>query len=212
MSESPHLPPALTGFEHINRYWDKQRDCVAAKILPGELYVTRTDEMIVTVLGSCVSACIRDVKTGIGGMNHFMLPSKTEYSNEQWGASVSSAARYGNWAMEFLINEILKLGGTKQNLEIKVFGGANVMAHLNHIGERNITFVHHYLEEEGFSLAALDVGGLYPRKILYFPKTGAVKMRKIRDVHNETILERELSYSRKINDKPRSSGGVELFE
>ncbi|MFV1873229.1 MAG: chemoreceptor glutamine deamidase CheD [Oleiphilus sp.] len=212
MSETTNLPPALMGFEHINRYWDKQRACIAAKILPGELYVTRMDEMIVTVLGSCVSACIRDVKMEIGGMNHFMLPSKAEYTNEQWGDSVSSAARYGNWAMEFLINEILKLGGKKENLEIKVFGGANVMAHLNYIGERNITFVKHYIEEEGFDLAASDVGGLYPRKILYFPKTGAVKMRKIRDVQNETILERELNYSRKLNDKPRSSGGVELFD
>lgn len=212
MSEPENLPSVLPGFGHINRYWDKQRNSIAAKILPGEFYVTNSDEMIVTVLGSCISACIRDVEKGIGGMNHFMLPSKGIHASEGWGSSVSSAARYGNWAMEFLINEILKLGGTRRNFEIKIFGGANVMSQLNDIGERNIAFVRKYIYEENFELAASDVGGSFARKILYFPKTGAVKMRKIREVQNDTILQREINYSHKLNDKSSSSGGVELFE
>lgn len=111
ISETQDLPPALPGFEHVNRYWDVRMSLPAAKILPGEFYVSRTGEMIVTVLGSCVSACIRDRQLGIGGMNHFMLPHKGAHSTEVWGSAVSSASRYGNWAMEFLINEILKLGG-----------------------------------------------------------------------------------------------------
>lgn len=212
MAESQKLPPAMSGFEHINRYWDKQRNIPAAKILPGEFYITESGEMIVTVLGSCISACIRDVKLGIGGMNHFMLPSQGEHASEKWGSAVSSAARYGNWAMEFLINEILKLGGTRRNLEIKVFGGANVMSNMTDIGERNIDFVRKYIYEENFELAASDVGGIYPRKIIYFPATGAVKMRKIKEAQNDTILQREIHYSHAINEKPSSSGGVELFE
>lgn len=74
MQSSQTLPRVLPGFEHINRYWDSVHQAAAAKLLPGEYYVTVEDEIIVTVLGSCVSACIRDPIRGIGGMNHFMLP------------------------------------------------------------------------------------------------------------------------------------------
>lgn len=212
MSENRPLPPVLPGFEHINRYWDKQMNVPAAKIMPGEFYVSKTGEMIVTVLGSCISACVRDVQLGIGGMNHFMLPMQGEYSSEKWGSSTSSASRYGNWAMEFLINEILKLGGTRRNLEIKIFGGGNVLTNMTDIGERNIAFVKKYIYEENFELAAQDVGDIYPRKVLYFPDTGAVKVRKLKQTQNDTILQREISYSHDINDQPTQSGGVELFD
>ena len=107
------LPPALPGFEMINRYPDKMHDVFAAKILPGEYYVTRHDEMIVTVLGSCISACIRDPSAGIGGMNHFMLPA----DNQARGPThVDAAARYGNYAMEHMVNDILKHGGRRERL------------------------------------------------------------------------------------------------
>ena len=210
MSEKHTLPPALPGFEHVNRYWDKRMDLPAAKIMPGEFYVSKSGEMIVTVLGSCISACIRDVQLGIGGMNHFMLP---EHSSEKWGTSeISSASRYGNWAMEFLINEILKLGGTRRNLEMKVFGGGNVLSNMTDIGERNIAYVRKYIYEENFELAAEDVGDVYPRKVLYFPDTGAVKVRKLRETTNDTVLQRELSYSNDLKEKSAPSGGVELFD
>ena len=212
MSESRPLPPVLPGFEHVNRYWDKQMNVPAAKIMPGEFYVSKTGEMIVTVLGSCISACVRDVQLGIGGMNHFMLPMQGEHSSENWGGSASSASRYGNWAMEFLINEILKLGGTRRNLEIKVFGGGNVLSNMTDIGERNIDFVKKYIYEENFELSACDVGDIYPRKVLYFPDTGSVKVRKLRQTQNDTIMEREIKYSKNLNDKPAPSGGVELFD
>lgn len=212
MPKSRPLPPVLPGFEHINRYWDKNMNVPAAKIMPGEFYVSKTGEMIVTVLGSCISACIRDVQLGIGGMNHFMLPVQKEHSTENWGSAESSASRYGNWAMEFLINEILKLGGTRRNLEIKVFGGGNVLSNMTDIGERNIAYVKKYIYEENFELAASDVGDIYPRKVLYFPDTGAVKIRKLRQTQNDTILQREIKYSHNLNDKPAPSGGVELFD
>lgn len=209
--EFQDLPPALPGFEHVNRYWDARMNLSAAKILPGEFYVSRSGEMIVTVLGSCVAACIRDKQLGIGGMNHFMLPQKGAHSTENWGAAVSSASRYGNWAMEFLINEILKLGGTRRNLEIKIFGGGNVLNGMSDVGARNIDFVRQYIFDENFRIAAEDVGDIFPRKVLYFPDTGAVKVRKLRDVANDTLLRREQEYSRNLVQKTDVSGDVELF-
>ena len=213
MSENQILPPPLAGFEHVNRYWDKRMNLPAAKIMPGEFYVSKSGEMIVTVLGSCISACIRDVQLGIGGMNHFMLPEQGEHSTENWGTSaISSASRYGNWAMEYLINEILKLGGTRRNLEIKIFGGGNVLSNMTDIGERNIQFVRKYLYEENFDVAAEDLGDVYPRKVLYFPDTGAVKVRKLRETANDTLLQREMSYSKNLEEKPSQGGSVELFD
>lgn len=154
----------------------------AAKIMPGEFYVSKTGEMIVTVLGSCISACIRDVHLGIGGMNHFVSPMQTEHSSDKWGSTLSSASRYGNWAMEFLINEIMKLGGAKRNLEIKVFGGGNVLSNMADIGERNTAYVKKYIQEENFEMVASDLGNIFLRKVLYFPDTGAVKVRKLKQI------------------------------
>ena len=207
------LPTPVAGFEHVNRYWDKRMNVPAAKIMPGEFYVSRSGEMIVTVLGSCVSACIRDKQLGIGGMNHFMLPMEGEHSTDNWGGKASHASRYGNWAMEYLINAILKLGGTRRNLEVKVFGGGNVMRNMSDIGERNVEFVMRYLYEENLDVAAQDVGTIYPRKVLYFPDTGAVKVRKLVEVTNDTLIERERAYSRDLTS-PRKpdSGEVELFD
>lgn len=205
-------PAPVKGFEHINRYWDRQMHVNAAKILPGELYVSRHGEMIVTVLGSCVSACVRDRVLGVGGMNHFMLPIQGQHSSERWGNSdLSSATRYGNWAMEFLINEIMKLGGKKENLEIKIFGGGRVLDSVStNIGERNVSFVKYFLRKEGLEIVAMDVGGLYPRKVLYFPDTGSVKVRKLKTVRNETIVRREERYIHDIQEHPKE-GDVELF-
>ena len=118
------LPKAIAGFESINRYWDTTNNIYAAKILPGEFYVTMTGELITTVLGSCVSACVRDTATGIGGMNHFMLPADISRTGKTWNKTpVNAQTRYGNIAMERLINVILAGGGKRQNLEIKLFGG-----------------------------------------------------------------------------------------
>lgn len=214
MNNRHNLPPALPGFEHVNRYWDKRMNIPAAKILPGEFYVSRVGEMIVTVLGSCVSACIRDKQLGIGGMNHFMLPQEGQYSSEQWGSEASHASRYGNWAMEYLINSILKLGGTRRNLEVKIFGGGNVMQNMSTVGERNVEFVLRYLHQENIQIAAQDVGSVYPRKVLYFPDTGAVKVRKLKDVRNDTLIERERSYGRGLETEKQddSAGSIELFD
>lgn len=203
---SPHKP--LAGFSAINRYWDNQRQIYSAKILPGEYYVTIQDELITTVLGSCVSACIRDPAMRIGGMNHFMLPS----AGKERDGLINEAARYGNYAMEKLINEILKYGGRRDKLEIKVFGGGNVLKNMEttDVGGRNIKFVKQYLETEGFHIQAEDLGDIYPRKIVYDPISGKVRVKKLRTLHNDTITRRELGYRRDIEVEP-IAGDIELF-
>jgi len=208
------LPAALPGFSHINRYWDPHTDCFAAKIMPGEYYVTTQGEMVVTVLGSCVSACIRDRVFGIGGMNHFMLPggggSGGDIANTAHGQAMDESARYGVYAMELLINEILKNGGNRKNLEVKITGGGRMLANMSDIGKRNIDFVRQFLKTEGLEVTAEDLGDIYPRKVYYFPATGKVRMKKLRTMHNDTITSREHQYLEELRKKSVQSD-VELF-
>ncbi|MEY3807069.1 MAG: chemoreceptor glutamine deamidase CheD [Pseudomonadota bacterium] len=203
--------PSITGFEHINRYVDNEHKIIAAKILPGEYYVTQDDELITTVLGSCISACIRDKVLGLGGMNHFMLPVTTVDKLKQGHESVvGNATRYGNFAMEHLINTILGNGGKRKNLEVKVFGGGKIIPSLTDVGLKNIEFVLDYIDMEGLLLLSQDLGDIYPRKIIYFPKTGKVGMKKIEHLHNDTIIRRERQYFNDIKNAP-VEGYVELF-
>jgi len=205
-------PRCLRGFDEINRYWDKLNLCYAAKILPGEYYVTKHEERITTVLGSCVSACIRDTVTKIGGMNHFMLPMTLE--DEQTVISkVGNAARYGNFAMEQLINTILSNGGSRKNLEVKLFGGGRVLAGMSKIdiGEKNIAFIRGYVLLEQLNVIAHDLGDVYPRKVIYSPKTGKVWMKKLLSRHNNTVALREKRYKVEIEHVPVESD-IELFD
>ncbi len=206
-------PRPLNGFSHINRYWDKQQGVYAAKILPGEYYVSREGEMIVTVLGSCISACIRDRINGIGGMNHFMLPLKHDIESHMLGSKISESARYGNWAMEKLINDILKNGGDKRNLEVKIFGGGKVLESMQkiEIGQQNIEFVRKFIQQESLKLVAEDVGDVYPRKVLFFCDTGSVKVRKLKSMRNDVVYKRESTYAHEIDVTP-PTGDIELFD
>lgn len=209
-SHSIHIPePSLPGFSFINRFWDKTRKTVSAKILPGQYYVTTDDECIVTVLGSCVSACIRDRVFDIGGMNHFMLPRSFQDTDAS-PVDMSDAARYGNYAMEHLINDILKHGGRRENLEIKIVGGGRIIAGMTNIGSKNISFIREYLQTEGMDILAEDVGDIYPRKVVYYPLTGKVQVKKMRSLHNDTIRAREERYMHEIASES-VAGDVELF-
>ncbi len=204
-------PPPLSGFDNIRRYWDKENQMIAAKLMPGDYYVTTEDELVTTVLGSCIAACIRDVELGIGGMNHFMLPETTEHrltGGEE--AVVGNATRYGNYAMEHLINTILHNGGKRKNLEVKLFGGGKIIPTLGDTGQKNIDFVLEYIDTEALRLVSQDLGGVYPRKVIYFPKSGRVRMKKIKELHNDTIASRETQYRSSIKDIP-VEGEVELF-
>ncbi len=200
-----------SGFEETlapNLYFDRTFNIQSAKILPGEYYVTRRDMMLVTTLGSCVAACIRDRTNGIGGMNHFMLP---ENAQEQggWGAS---STRYGTYAMEMLINQLLKLGAARENLEAKLFGGGAVIKNMSatNVGERNAKFGLDYLKTEGIPVIAKDLLDIYPRKVYYFPATGKVLVKKLRNIHNDTIVSREREYSSRLVES-KVEGDIELF-
>ena len=200
------MPVAPVGFEGINRYWDKVHGCYAAKILPGEYYVTLRGELITTVLGSCVSACIRDRRLGIGGMNHFMLP----HSDRSDGWVASAATRYGSFAMESLINAILKNGGRREYLEVKVFGGGRILAQMTDVGASNIDFVRRFIAMESLQLLAEDLGGPHPRKVVYFPDSGRARVKKLKALHNETLIRRELDYRERLVEEP-VEGEIELF-
>ncbi len=203
-------PSRLPGFDHINTYFDKVHQIETAKLLPGEYYVTANAEAVVTVLGSCVSACIRDPIFGIGGMNHFMLPIH-EGSRAHWQSSlVDNITRYGNYAMEHLINDIISHGGKRKNLEVKVFGGGHIISGMSDIGDCNARFVIDYLQEEKIPIISQHLNGDQARKIYYFPKTGRVLMKKLNSLHNNTVLEREKNYFSTIKDAP-VGGEVELF-
>lgn len=198
-------------FEEVlapTHYFDRQFGSDAAKILPGEYYVTARDMVLVTVLGSCVSACVRDPRTRIGGMNHFMLPESGGDAHDL----LSSSARYGSYAMEVLINQLVKLGASRTRLEAKVFGGASVLRGFTtvQVGALNSEFVLDYLKTERIRVVAEDLQGLYPRKVYFFPATGRVMVRKLKSVHNNTIIERERDYGRRLKSA-EIAGDVELF-
>jgi chemotaxis protein CheD len=204
-------PPTLPQFEHVSRYWDNQHNCFAARLLPGEYYVSTSHEVIATVLGSCVSACIRDPRIGVGGMNHFMLPLDSSQGASAWGAAVSAATRYGNVAMERLINDILKLGGRRDNLELKLVGGGRVLAAMStDIGARNIEFVRQYVKDEGFNVVGEDLGDIYPRKVVYFPDSGKIRVKRFAAATDHTLVDRERDYLHELDSKP-IGGEVELF-
>jgi chemotaxis protein CheD len=189
------------------RYHDVHFGAMAVKVFPGEHYVTaRADEMLVTILGSCVTACIRDPLASVGGMNHFMLP---EAAGGGWD-TVSASMRYGNVAMERLINDILKQGGVRQRLEIKVFGGGNILKGTANIGHRNADFVEDYLAAENLPIAAYHLRGDLPRRVHYFPTTGRVMLLELQRTEKATLVRNESTYKSKIQVEP-IAGSAELF-
>lgn len=190
-----------------NKYHDRTFGMEAVKLLPGEYYATGRDMLLVTVLGSCVAACIRDPQTRIGGMNHFLLPEGGDVHD-----LLSTPARYGGYAMEVLINQLIKLGANRGRLEAKVFGGAAVLRGFTNVnvGEANSEFVLDYLDKERIRVLAQDLRGIHPRKVYFFPGTGRVLVKKIKGVHNDTIVAREREYNQRLRRAP-IAGEAELF-
>jgi chemotaxis protein CheD len=189
-----------------NRYYDNTFDMEAIKLMPGEYFVTKRNMVLVTVLGSCVSACIRDRVTGVGGMNHFMIPDDKNIS------PVAVSARYGNYAMEMMINQLLKAGAQRSNLEAKLFGGGNVLRGftVTNAGERNADFALQYLKKENIRVVAESLLDIFPRKVYFFPNSGKVMVKKLRHPNNDTIIEREAEYSSRLKHAD-IQGDVELF-
>ena len=203
-------PPPVHGFEDIACNWDHALGAWSAKILPGEFYITRAEEAITTVLGSCISACIRDPELAVGGMNHFMLPEDTTQGKSSWlDNEAGLATRYGSFAMESLINGLLKLGARRERLEVKLFGGGHILNVGMDVGDRNIDFARHWLKVEGYKVVAEDVGETVPRRVVYFPANGKVRVKHLRPLESREIAQREQQYLRKTA-KP-ASGEIELF-
>lgn len=207
----PAPPPAVAGFEHISRYRDNVHGGFAAKILPGEYYVTTADEMITTTLGSCVAACIRDPRINVGGMNHFLLPVRGSTREVHPDDPFSLETRYGAHAMESLINSLLALGARRDRLEVKLFGGGSVIPGMtSDVGRKNSAFAEEYLQREGLQLLASDVGGPYPRKIQYFPRSGRARAKKLYQVDSRVVEQREKQLASRIRNEG-AGGEVDLF-
>ena len=178
------------------------------RVQPGEFFATDRDVSLVTVLGSCVAACVRDRESGIGGMNHFMLPRARGPAGP-----ASESARYGVNAMELLINELIRLGARRARLEAKVFGGGNVLAGVTllNVGEMNAEFVRRFLREESIPVVASDLEGAVSRQVRYFPATGRALVRGIGRRDDYAVLEGEARYGERLRELP-VAGDVELFQ
>jgi len=204
-------PDTLPGFAHIQRMWDRRNERWSAKILPGEYFVTRGDEVITTVLGSCISACMRDPALGVGGMNHFMLPEDITHGSSNWlDPEAGMSTRYGSFAMESLINDLMKLGARRDRLEVKLTGGGRILASMTDVGERNIQFARNWLRTEGLKIAGEDVGDSYPRRVQYFPASGRVLMFRLRSLDHGAVVSREKQYLSNLQQTP-AGNDVELF-
>ena len=200
------LQPA--GDSGKRKYFDSKTGRNVVRVLPGDQYICEhPDEMLVTILGSCISACVRDPRSGIGGMNHFMLPQS---DSGMWNQT-SASLRYGNHAMESLLNEMVKRGCPREKVEIKVFGGSNVIrGAVTQIGDRNCAFIKHYLSYEGLQCKAFDLGGPHPRRIHFFPDSGRVMRLFLKRSDDVRMLEEETSYRSRIEKAPIKSD-IELF-
>lgn len=193
-------------FHGKRRFYSPKENAHIIKIFAGEWYVSdKDDEMLATILGSCVSACIHDPISKIGGMNHFLLPG-----DENTPTDSSDAARYGVHAMESMINGMLKAGGQKHRFEVKVFGGGNVTNSSAKIGTKNAKFIRDFLKDEGFRIVAEDLEGTQPRTLRYYPTTGKAWMRKLKRKEDYAVVDEEAAYQRKISKKT-TEGDVEIF-
>lgn len=183
-------------------YADHHFQYDAVKVLPGEYFVSGDDVLIMTVLGSCIAACIWDGKARLGGMNHFMLPEGDDGSG-----------RYGSYAMELLLNEMIKMGARRETMQAKVFGGGAVMAGFTtmNVGERNTKFVLDYLATERIPVVSQDVLDIHPRKVCFFPITGKALVKRLAHAHPEALVVEERKGNAATVAKTTAGGSIDLF-
>ncbi len=197
----------MTEVLKCQKYFDQRISGETVFVLPGYHFIQVEGEVpISTLLGSCVAACIRDTVSGVGGLNHFLLPEKADAAED------AQSSRYGVHAMEVLINDLLKTGAKKENLEAKIFGGANVIqtSAMETVGAQNGDFVRNYLNIESIPILAEDLGGEQPRRVYFFPSSGRVSVLRISSTPAEEIKKAELEMRREVCAKQKT-GGVELF-
>lgn len=197
-------PKALRGFEGLKPFWEPRWKRYAVKVKPGEFYISGSDMVITTVLGSCISACIYDPNAGFGGINHFMLPAGTHDED------LYRSSRYGLFAMEQLVNELMKLGCQRSSMQVKLTGGGDMMGGMISIGQQNIDFILNYISEEGLRLLASDLGGDQARRVAYFPMEGRMLVNKLDHREDQRLIEEERSYRVDV-DQHLDDSDVELF-
>ena len=176
----------------------------AVKVLPGEFFVHDEDVAIMTTLGSCIAACLWDRERKVGGMNHFMLPD---------GGGAGDGGRYGSYAMELLINELIKRGASRTTLEAKVFGGGAVIAGMTtiNVGERNTQFVLDYLKTERIAVVSKDVLDVYPRKVCFLPASGKAMVKRLAPSNPDAIVAQERAAAQKVVPAATGGGSIDLF-
>jgi chemotaxis protein CheD len=186
-------------------WWDSQFKSEAVKVLPGEYFVDSQDLLVMTTLGSCIAACLWDRRAGVGGLNHFLLP-------EGSGDGGSDSGRYGAFAMELLINQMLKRGATRGGLEAKVFGGGQVIAGMDHsnVGERNTRFVLDYLKTERIPVVSKDVLDIYPRKVCFLPASGKAMVKRLA-ASETSLMAQERAAAQRLAPAQSRAGSVDLF-
>jgi chemotaxis protein CheD len=197
--------PAHAGAQQVCSY-DRDLRATAIKILPGEFLATSRDVVMLTLLGSCVAACLHDPEAGIGGMNHFMLPEGNV-------GPVSAPARYGVYAMEVLLNALLKHGAKRSRLQAKLFGGGNVLKAftVNNVGDQNVRFVRDYLRRESIPVVGEDLLGAQPRKVGFYPTTGRALVKRLPKVPDAEISRMETLYRDRLRETPVIDGDIEVF-
>ena len=186
-------------------FYDAHFKAEAVKILPGEYFVYDEDLLIMTTLGSCIAVCLWDRQARVGGMNHFMLPDN--------GGGASDSGRYGSFAMELLINEMMKKGASRMTMEAKVFGGGAVITGMNsiNVGERNTHFVMEYLKTERIPVVSKDVLDIYPRKVCFLPYSGKAMVKRLAPSNPEAIIQQERLAAQKVTPAASSGGSIDLF-
>lgn len=173
----------------------------AVKVLPGEYFVMNEEILIMTTLGSCIAACLWDRNARVGGLNHFMLPEGGDGSG-----------RYGSYAMEILINQMMKLGAQRGSMEAKVFGGGAVIGGMgsSKVGERNTEFVLDYLKTERIPVVSKDVLDIYPRKVCFMPVSGKAMVKRLASANTEALLAQDRTAAQRAAPAT-SSGSIDLF-
>ena len=188
-------------------FYDAHFHNEAVKVLPGEFYVADEDLLVMTTLGSCIAACLWDREKKVGGMNHFLLPDTGQ------GAAGAESGRYGSFAMDLLIGELVKRGATRSTLEAKVFGGGAVISGMNtiNVGERNTKFVLDYLRTERITVVSKDVMDIYPRKVCFLPASGKAMVKRLASANTEAMAALERAAMNKAAPVVGGGGSVDLF-
>ena len=213
VTSSALAPPAGSRLERLKAqsrkpgeasffFYDAHFKNDAVKILPGEYFVHNEDMLLMTTLGSCIAACLYDRVAKVGGMNHFMLPE-----------GAGDSGRYGSYAMELLINEMIKRGANRQTMEAKIFGGGQVVSGMTtmNVGERNTQFVMDYLKTERIPIVSKDVLDIYARKVCFLPGSGKAMVKRLAPTNTEALLAQERAAAQNVAPVASAGGSVDLF-